>query len=120
MAARLLLLIFLLQFYAPLVHAHPDGGAVAGFAHLHLETPTLHDRDVSPGQTDSMTAESHQVQTIDIGDASEQHSKLLALLVVLTFFLFVIIGKSQRWFKLPPIYRVSHQASPPPNRAPPI
>lgn len=120
MAARLLLLIFIVQLYAPLVHAHPGGGALAGFAHLHLETPAPHDHDVSPGQTGSMTAESDQLQTILIADASEQHSKFLALLVVLAFFLFVIFGKSQRWFKLPPTYPLSHQPFPPPNRAPPI
>lgn len=120
MAVRVLLLVMLVQFYAPLVHAHSDEGALAGFAHLHFENPTPHNHDTPPGPTNSVATEYHQVQTIEIGDASEQHSKFLVLLVVLAFFLFVIFGKSQRWFKLPLIDPASHQGCPPPNRAPPV
>mgnify|MGYP007022291015 CR=1 FL=1 len=120
MAARLLLLIFLLQFYAPLVHAHPDGGALAGFAHLHFEGPAPHDHDVPPGHGDSITTEHHQVQTIAIGDASQQHFPVVVLAAVLAICLFVLFPKLQRWRKPSRLCPTSHQPSPPPNRAPPI
>lgn len=122
MSVRVLLLILLLQFYAPLVHAHPDGSALAGFAHLHIEIPAPHDHDAVPSQPDSITTQHLQAQTIDIGHAIEQRTLLFIALAATFGFLLVYLlwGTCARW----PAYRTHLRAfflrHSPPSRAPPL
>lgn len=120
LALRVLLLVFTVQLYAPLVHAHPDGRALPGFAHLHAGTPATHAHDGSPDHANSIDSGQSDAESIGIADAIEPAALLIIAALVCVGWLMPNARRGPKY--APSLYsRVPRtpDSPPPPSRAPP-
>lgn len=117
---RVLLLVFTVQLYAPLVHAHPDGRALPGFAHLHTGTPVTHGHDSSPDNANSIDPGQSDAESIGIADSIEPAALLIVAALVCVGWRMRDARRARKHAssshsRVP----LTPDSPPPPSRAPP-
>lgn len=117
---RVLLLVFAVQLYAPLVHAHPDGRALPGFAHLHADIPVTHVHDGSPANANSIESGQSDAESIGIADAIEPAALLIIAALLCVGWLMRNARRARKY--APSLHSrvpLTPDSPPPPSRAPP-